>query len=91
MNKDELLKRAEELAGRPVELEQTQDGQWIVLWMSFGALPPPKAATEEAALQGFIDMMLQRKAAGDNLPEEDTDGRHSGTDAGSTAGDDRPN
>lgn len=62
-----LLERASSLAGRPVEVEQTTDGKYIVLWMSLSYPPPPKGATEEEALQLFIDHMSK-------LPKEDTDG-----------------
>lgn len=77
--KEALYKEAERLAGRPVEVEQTTDQQFIVLWMHFQASPPPKATSEAAALAGFIEMMLKRK--GDNLPKEDTDGTN---DSGKT-------
>lgn len=68
-----LYEEAGRLAGRPVEVEQTEDGKYIVLWMHFQASPPPKGDTEEAALQAFINMMLQRAPAADTLPEVDTD------------------
>lgn len=71
---EELLKQAEALAGRPVEVENTTDGKFIVLWMHFQAKPPPKGSTPEEAMQGFIDMMLKRGTNPDNLPEEDTNG-----------------
>lgn len=71
---EELLKQAETLAGRPVEVEVTKDGKFIVLWMHFQAKPPPKADSPEEALRGFIDMMLKRGTNPDNLPAEDTDG-----------------
>jgi uncharacterized protein YbjT (DUF2867 family) len=53
----ELLEEASKLAGRPVEVEQLADGQYIVLWMRFEESPPPKAATPEEALRGFIEHM----------------------------------
>ncbi len=77
MTMEELYKEAERLAGRPVEVEKTTDGKFIVLWMHFQASPPPKGVTEEEALQGFISMMLQRAGAGDTLPAEDTNGTDS--------------
>lgn len=96
MTTTELYAKAAELAGRPVEVEQTTDGKWIVLWMHFQASPPPKGDSEDAALQGFIDMMLQRKGADANLPEVDTDkeesrGEHTGTDSTSESEHDRRN
>lgn len=78
--KEVLYKEAERLAGRPVEVEQTEDGQHIVLWMSFVANPPPKSTSEAKALAVFIDMMLQRKGSDDNLPEVDTKENTDGTD-----------
>lgn len=68
---DELLKRAEELAGRPVELEQTQDKKWVVLYMTFERSPPPKGETQEEALRLFIEMMLKRGPEASNLPSTD--------------------
>lgn len=61
---EELLQVAASLAGRDVEVEQTNDGQFIAAWFSFGLPPPPKADTPEKALQGFISMML-------NMPPSD--------------------
>ena len=52
-----LYKRAEELAGRPVEVSQLINGKFIVLWMAFEQDPPPADITEEGALKGFIEMM----------------------------------
>jgi hypothetical protein len=69
---EELYAKAEQLAGRPVEVDQTKDGKFIVLWMSFGRSPPPKADTEVLALEGFIEMM-ERVKPGSEVPEEDTE------------------
>jgi len=57
---------------RPVEVDRTEDGKYIVLYMQFEKSPPPKADSEKGALQGFIEMMLKRKGEEDNLPEADT-------------------
>ena len=73
---EKLFKEAELLAGRPVDVDQTDDGQYIVLYFRFEASPPPKSPTPEAALRGFIEMMLKRKGESDNLPEADTKGEH---------------
>lgn len=54
-----LYDKAEELAGRPVEVETLKDGQLIVLWMRFETSPPTPAATEKEALENFISKMLQ--------------------------------
>lgn len=58
--REQLFKEAEELAGRPVEVEQTKDKKFVVLYMVFDQSPPPKAETEEGALQAFIDWMKSK-------------------------------
>lgn len=63
---EELLKKAEALAGRPVEIENLSDGKYIVLWMRFNSSPPPKADTPEEALKGFIEMMERKTHDGSN-------------------------
>lgn len=68
----ELYEKAEKLAGRPVEVDQTKDGKYIVLWMNFGRSPPPKADTETLALEGFIEMM-ERVRPGSEIPSEATE------------------
>lgn len=83
--KEALYTEAARLAGRPVEVEETTDGKFIVLWLHFQASPPPKADTEAKALAGFIAMMLQRKGTDDNLPEVDTKEDTGGTDNRSQA------
>ena len=67
-----LYEEANELAGREVEVEQTKDGLYIVLWMEFEKSPPPKGRTEQEALEMFIQFMLNRKDEKDTLPSEDT-------------------
>jgi hypothetical protein len=68
-----LYDRAAEVAGRPVEVEKTTDGQYVVLWLNFASAPAPKKPTEEEALAAFIDMVVK-------LPKEDTlDEQQSGT------------
>jgi hypothetical protein len=52
-----LYSRAAELAGRPVEVERLENGQYIVLWMAFGMSPPYSAKDEAGALEKFIGMM----------------------------------
>lgn len=52
---EELMAKASELAGRPIDVQQTKDGQYIVLYMCFGKKPPPKGATPDEALTRFID------------------------------------
>lgn len=68
MSIESLYTRAETLAGRPVEVDKTQDGKFIVLWMCFGKAPPAKAETEEGALQNFIDLMDKSAASAVELP-----------------------
>lgn len=70
----ELYEQASQLAGRTVEVEQTTDGKFIVLWMNLNHAPPPKGDTELEALQNFINMMK-------SLKPEDTDGRNDGDNA----------
>ena len=84
---ENLLKKAESLAGRPVEVEKLSDGKFIVLWMSFASPPPPKEDTPEKALESFIDMMLRIQTEAGSMTSEpiqegDSDGSHSG-DTGS--------
>jgi hypothetical protein len=70
-----LSDRAAQLAGRPVEVEETTDGKYIVLWMNLSHPPPPKGDTEGDALLGFIKMMERIKqedtdgSSGDNVPD----------------------
>lgn len=65
---EELLKIASDLAGREVEVEQTMDGKFVVLWMQFGASPPPKGDTKEEALKNFIEYMKGRKNDRSDIP-----------------------
>jgi len=60
---DELYRKAEELAGRPVEVIGTKDGEYIVEYLNFNTSPPPKATSEENALQDFIAWLQARKIA----------------------------
>lgn len=66
---DELYVQAEKLTGRPVEVEKTRDGKYIVLYMNLMSTPPPKADTEDDALTRFIEWYQVRKT--DPLPNED--------------------
>lgn len=61
-SKDEraLILTSSFLAGRLVEVEKTEDGKYIVLYMAFDAPPPPKEETPVEALRSFIGMMLKR-------------------------------
>jgi hypothetical protein len=50
-----LVATAESLTGYPVDVEKTQDGKFIALFMRFGAGPAPKGDTATEALRRFID------------------------------------
>ena len=67
-----LYQEAEQAAGRPVEVEQTTDGKYVVLWMRFQQNPPPKGTSVSAALTNFIDYRLKNQSDRDKLPEDDT-------------------
>jgi hypothetical protein len=54
MNYEKLKADAEAIVGRPIEIQKTNDGKYIVLWMSFNSPPPPKGGTEEEALLNFM-------------------------------------
>jgi hypothetical protein len=63
--------KANELAGRPIEVEKTKDGKYIAIFMVFNESPPPKGDTEEEALKGFIEWYQKRP--GWDLPEGSVD------------------
>lgn len=56
-----LYKRAEELAGRAVEVEKTAHGKYAVLWFNFSSTPSAPADTEEGALNNFIEKLESLK------------------------------
>lgn len=62
----DLLKRASDIAGRDIEVVETTDGMYIVLFMNFNASPPPKGHTELAALELFIEHSKKRGTHGDH-------------------------
>lgn len=73
-DEEKLFAWAEELAGRPVEVEELSDKTFIVMWMSFDRPPPPKGNTTAIALKNFIAMMLQLREAKDKIFDyEDTE------------------
>ncbi len=49
-----LKERIKELIGREPDVEQTEDGQYIVLFMPFEKSPPPKGSTPDEAMEKFI-------------------------------------
>jgi hypothetical protein len=55
LSEEELVKEAEILAGRPVEVEKLRDGRFVVLWMCFDVPPPTPGSTREEALKNFIE------------------------------------
>lgn len=64
----DLLKKASEIAGRDIEIDETVDGQYIVLYMDFNSPPPKKGKTEIEALQNFIHMMESKEIqSGSNI------------------------
>lgn len=65
-----LLQEASDLAGRPVDVDRTKDGAFIVLYMCFGKKPPPKGSTREEALVKFIEHMKTNRPV-DPGTEED--------------------
>ena len=67
----DLYKEAEALAERPIEVVKTKDGKYIVLWMSFSSLPPPKADTINGAVQLFVEYMREKKKAGLEKDDEE--------------------
>jgi len=67
MELNQLYIKAEGLAGRPVEVEQLQDGRFIVMWMRFDVPPPEPGSTEVEALERFIDKMLQLPKEPDSI------------------------
>lgn len=50
----DLYAKVAELVGRPVEVERTKDGKYIVLFMALGFPPPPKGDDEKGALEAFL-------------------------------------
>lgn len=70
LNPEELARKAFELAGREVEVEETADGQFIVSWMAYGLAPPPKGATPIEALSNFCTYLEQLKASAMVLPSD---------------------
>jgi len=82
MTLEELKAKAEVLAGRPLQVEKTKDGKWVVLWMAFRESPPPKGGTEQEALEFFIERISNRKVDS-AMPEaeDDTAGGQDGTNA----------
>lgn len=69
---EQLRQKAEELAGRKVDVEKTKHGKYVVLWLRFQQSPPPVGDTEEEALQGFIDYRLKSWNDRDKLAPDDT-------------------
>lgn len=67
----EARKEAEALLGRELEVEMTDDGKHIVLFMNFELPPPPKADTPEGAYKAFSDWyrgLPDEKKAPPDLP-----------------------
>lgn len=75
----ELQIEAEHLAGRPLEVEKTADGQWIVLYMSFDVGTPPKGDDPKEAWEKFLVWIKGVKPSApeaiSDLPLDDTGGK----------------
>lgn len=67
---DELLQEASDLVGRPVDVDRTKDGAFIVLYMCFGKKPPPKGKTREEAVLNFIDYMKSNRPVDPGTEDE---------------------
>lgn len=63
----DCLKRASDLAGREIEVSETRDHQYVVLYMDFNNPPPEKGKTEIEALEKFIHMMEERRTHADRI------------------------
>lgn len=50
----ELSIEAKHLLGRVPDIETTEDGKYVVLFMSFMTNPPPKGDSVEDALEKFV-------------------------------------
>lgn len=72
--------RANELAGREIEVERTKDGKYIALFMAFNESPPPKGSTPEEALDLFVKWAEARPKR--ELPEEIPVGYNDDDDTG---------
>ena len=46
--------KADKLAGRPVEVEELENGKFIALWLSFGKAPPKAGSSKEEALENLV-------------------------------------
>lgn len=66
---EQLLKEASTLLNREVEVQQTKDGKYIVLYMSFSSPPPPKGENPEEALERFIEWF--KAMPKQELPEDE--------------------
>lgn len=67
----EARREAEDLLKEELEVERTDDGKYIVLFMSFELPPPPKGETPEEAYQAFSSWyrtLLEEKKVGQELP-----------------------
>lgn len=80
---EELYSEAEKLAGRPVEVDRTAKGEYIVAWFNINTTPPPVCFGEAEALEKFIEKLSAEKLQSDsetatlpdvNNAQEETDG-----------------
>jgi len=65
-----LLESARRLIGVDVlEVEQTTDGKFVVLWLNFQSKPPPKGDTPIQAVEKFIEFFNSKPGEGDVEPD----------------------
>ena len=65
---ENLLLKASQVIGREVEVVKTNDGKYIVLFMSLSHSPPPKGDTTEEAVEKFLEWY---QGLNITLPEEE--------------------
>lgn len=66
-----MKEKIETLIGREFEVEQTKDGKYIVLYLTFNREPPPKGDTPEEAMENFIKWYggYPQRVLPDDVPE----------------------
>ena len=55
-----VIEEIKAILGYDVEVEQTKDGKYVVLYMNFNSSPPPKGDTEEDALIKFLAWLKEK-------------------------------
>lgn len=67
---DGLLEKATALAGRPIEVTQLTDGQFVVEYLRFDRPPPRRGTTPEQALEYFLEDLTAYKATPEGQVED---------------------